>query len=63
MCRQAGIYAAGVALRHSSINLTREYCVDKKQPAVFAVSKLLETDAPDAPAAPTAACNPLWAGA
>ncbi len=63
ICRQAGIYAASVALRHSSINLTREYYIDKKQPAVFAVSKLLETDAPDAPAAPTAACNPVWAGA
>ena len=41
ICAQAGIFAASSALRHSSINLTREYYVDKKQPAVFAVSKLL----------------------
>ena len=60
ICAQAGIYAASVALRHSSINLTREHYVDKKQPAVFAVSKLLE---PEAAAAPTAACNPICAGA
>jgi integrase len=45
ICAQAGIFAASVALRHSSINLTREYYVDKKQPAVFQVSKLLETPA------------------
>ena len=43
ICAQAGIFAASVALRHSSINLTREYYIDKKQPAVFQVSKLLET--------------------
>ncbi|MGO9446081.1 MAG: tyrosine-type recombinase/integrase [Thiobacillaceae bacterium] len=42
ICAQAGIFAASVALRHSSINLTREYYVDKKQPAVFQVSKLLD---------------------
>ncbi|MDE2107383.1 MAG: tyrosine-type recombinase/integrase, partial [Patescibacteria group bacterium] len=41
ICAQAGIFAASSALRHSSINLTREYYIDKKQPAVFAVSKLL----------------------
>lgn len=41
ICAQAGIYAASMALRHSSINLTREYYIDKKQPAIFNVSKLL----------------------
>jgi Integrase len=41
ICAQAGIFAASTALRHSSINLTREYYIDKKQPAVFNVSKLL----------------------
>jgi integrase len=43
ICAQAGIFAASIALRHSSINLTREYYIDKKQPAVFQVSKLLDT--------------------
>lgn len=43
ICAQAGIFAASTALRHSSINLTREYYIDKKQPAVFQVSKLLDT--------------------
>jgi integrase len=43
ICAQAGIYAASVALRHSSINLTREFYIDKKQPAFLAISKLLET--------------------
>ena len=46
ICAQAGIFAASVALRHSSINLTREYYVNKKQPAVFHVAKLLETPIP-----------------
>ena len=41
ICAQAGIFAASSALRHSSINLTREYYIDKKQAAVFEVSKLL----------------------
>jgi integrase len=41
ICAQAGIYAASTALRHSSINLTREYYIDKKKPVVFEVSKLL----------------------
>ncbi len=41
ICKQAGIYAASAALRHSSINLTREYYVDKKQPTFLAVSKLM----------------------
>jgi hypothetical protein len=60
---QAGIYAASVALRRRSINLTREHSIDKKQPVVFAVSNLLEMDTPDAEAAQTAACNPVLAGA
>lgn len=41
ICAQAGIFAASVALRHSSINLTREYYLDKKQPAFLAISKLM----------------------
>jgi integrase len=41
ICAQAGIFAASSALRHSSISLTRDYYIDKKQPAVFQVSKLL----------------------
>ncbi len=45
ICAQAGIFAASSALRHSSINLTREYYVDKKQASVFAVSKLLTSSA------------------
>jgi len=48
ICAQAGIFAASSALRHSSINLTREYYIDKKQPAVFAVSQLLNAPAPTA---------------
>jgi integrase len=42
ICAQAGIYAASVALRHSSINLTREFYIDKKQPAYLAISKLMQ---------------------
>lgn len=42
VCREAGIYAASVALRHSSINLTREYYIDKKAPAVFQISKYFQ---------------------
>jgi integrase len=42
ICAQAGIFAASVALRHSSITLTRDYYIDKKQPAVFQVSRLLD---------------------
>ncbi len=42
ICAQAGIYAASVALRHSSITLTRDYYLDKKQPAFFAVSKMMQ---------------------
>ncbi len=44
ICAQAGIDVASCELRHSSINLTREYYIDKKQPAVFAVTKLLDTE-------------------
>lgn len=49
ICAQAGIFAASTALRHSSINLTREYYIDKKQAAVFQLSKLLETPASTEP--------------
>ncbi len=45
ICAQAGIYAASLALRHSSITLTREYYVDKKRASVFEVSKLLSKNA------------------
>ena len=41
-CAQAGIYAASVALRHSPINLTREFYIDKKQPAFLAITKLMQ---------------------
>lgn len=41
ICAQGGIFAASLALRHSSINLTRDYYVDKKQPSVFPIAKLL----------------------
>jgi integrase len=42
ICSQAGIFAASVALRHSSINLTREYYLDKKQPAFLSITKLMQ---------------------
>jgi integrase len=42
ICSQAGIFAASVALRHSSINLTREYYLDKKQPAFLDITKLMQ---------------------
>jgi integrase len=41
ICAQAGIYAASTALRHSSINLTREYYIDKKTTVVFPIGKML----------------------
>lgn len=41
ICAQAGIYAASVALRHSSINLTREFYIHKKQVSFLAISKLM----------------------
>ena len=41
ICAEAGIFAASLALRHSSINLTRDYYIDKKQPTFFAVAKLI----------------------
>ena len=47
ICAQAGIYAASVALRHSSINLTREYYLDKKQPTFLAIGKMMQ-EQPDA---------------
>lgn len=58
ICAQAGIYAASVALRHSSINLTREHYVDKKQRAVFEVGRLLQEHAAGrTPEASVAGCN------
>jgi integrase len=45
ICAQAGIFAASTALRHSSINLTREYYLDKKQPTFLAITKLLQNQA------------------
>ncbi len=42
ICAQAGIYAASVALRHSSINLTREFYIDKKKPTFLAISNLMQ---------------------
>ncbi len=56
ICAQAGIFAASTALRHSSINLTREYYLDKKQPAFLAVSKLMQPETKtEVPATPAAA--------
>ena len=43
ICAQAGIYAASVALRHSSINLTRDYYIDKKKATFLNVTKLMQT--------------------
>lgn len=45
ICAQAGIYAASVALRHSTITITRDYYLDKKTPVVLNVGKLLATAA------------------
>jgi len=42
ICAQAGIYAASVALRHSTITITRDYYLDKKQPVVLEIAKLLD---------------------
>jgi len=42
ICAQAGIYAASVALRHSSITITREHYIDKKTSVVFPIAKLLD---------------------
>jgi integrase len=44
ICAQAGIFAASSALRHSSINLTREFYIDKKQPTYLSIGKLLNTE-------------------
>jgi integrase len=41
ICKQGGIYAASVALRHSTITITRDYYLDKKQPVVLEIGKLL----------------------
>lgn len=45
ICAQAGIYAASVALRHSSITLTREFYIDKKQPTFLAISRMMQDQA------------------
>ena len=68
ICHQAGIFAASVALRHSSINLTREYYLDKKQPAFLSITNLMKAPEaapqakpeakPEAPAEPTPAPAP-----
>ena len=50
ICAQAGIYAASVALRHSSITLTRDYYLDKKQPTFLAISKLIQEPNREQPA-------------
>jgi integrase len=42
ICAQAGIYAASVALRHSTITITRDYYLDKKQRTVLEIGKLLD---------------------
>jgi integrase len=42
ICATRGIYAASVALRHSSITLTREYYVDKKQPTFLPIKSLMQ---------------------
>ena len=39
---QAGIFAASLALRHADIQLTRDYYLDKKQPAFLDISKLMQ---------------------
>jgi len=55
ICAQAGIYAASVALRHSTITITRDYYLDKKQAVVLEIGKLLDTAIK--PAAATAQAN------
>jgi integrase len=45
ICKQAGIYAASVALRHSNITITRDYYLEKKQPAFLSITKLLDARA------------------
>src|SRR5262249_50396039 len=42
ICKQAGIYAASVALRHSNISITRDYYLEKKQPAFLSITKLMQ---------------------
>ena len=41
---QAGIFAASLALRHSDIQQTRDYYLDKKQTTFFEIGKLLQSD-------------------
>ncbi|MGH7866387.1 MAG: tyrosine-type recombinase/integrase, partial [Candidatus Dormibacteraceae bacterium] len=42
ICAQAGIFEASAALRHSSINLTREYYIDKKKRTFLPITALLD---------------------
>jgi integrase len=42
---QSGIFAASLALRHSDIQLTRDYYLDKKVPVFFKMSRLLKSKA------------------
>lgn len=42
ICAQAGIFAASAALRHSSIQITRDTYVEQKKPTVFAIGKVLK---------------------
>ena len=50
ICAQAGIFAASAALRHSSIQLTRDTYVEKQKPTIFAIGKTLRnSELKDAP--------------
>jgi integrase len=49
ICKQAGIYAASVALRHSSITITRDYYLEKKQPAFLSITKLMQKQPSEEP--------------
>lgn len=42
IAKQGGIFAASLALRHSDIQLTRDYYLDKKTVVVFPIGKLLK---------------------
>lgn len=55
ICKQAGIYAASVALRHSSITITRDYYLEKKQPAFLSITKLMQGPADSQQPAPVSA--------
>jgi len=42
---QAGIFAASLALRHSDIQLTRDYYLEKKRTTFFEIGKILQEGA------------------